>query len=364
MRTKLLVFMMIMMCISVNFHRADAQTAWVCPEGFEGHTLKIYSWPAYVAETTISNFEEACGVTIEFSAYSSIDQLRIVLELQDTPYDVAIGSVTEIASLAEQGLIQPLDHAQIPQLDTMTLIVQSMPGDPFFIYGAPYQWGTIGILYDSSVLETPMTSWDEFFAYEGRVAWVDDSQMFLRIALTKLGFPFSSADEAEIQAAADYLLEVPQNDVFAITDMLQSDLLLNGEVDAIVTTNVAALSVMNECECDDYVYVLPSEGLLTYGDAMMIPANAENPALAHAFIDYILDPQVNADLSSAVGSASPILASLPLVDEAVLNNGISYIPAEDVQAFINNLLVIEDVGQGLEFYVEAWTRIKSELAGR
>ena len=366
MRTKYFVLMILVAVVVAagGFSGAAAETTWVCPEGFEGQTLKVFSWSQFVAETTIPDFEQACGVTVEYSVFGTNDQLRTIMELGDTPYDIIVASSVELPLMIEQGLIQPLDHANIPNLENIELFLETMPVDSDYQYSAPYQWGTIGIAYDSTVVDTPITTWDEFFAYEGRVAWIDDSRLFLKLALRKLGLPFSSVDEAEIQAAADYLLEVPRNEVFAITDSIQTELLLNGEVDAIVVISRQAVRIMQDCACDDFVYVLPSDGFIPYSDSMAIPANAENPALAHAYIDYILDPQVNADLSSALGSASPLRASWELVDEDIMNNGISYMSAEMVQAFINDTLIVDQIGQGTPLYVDAWTRVKSELAGR
>jgi spermidine/putrescine transport system substrate-binding protein len=365
MRTKMVVLLILVVMLASSFSSASAQTSWACPEGFEGQTLKLFGFPNYVAETTIPDFEEACGVTVEYSVFGTNDQMRTIMEVGDAKYDLVLASSTEFNGLAEQGLIQALDPAKIPNLATIELFIDNSPVDQGFAYSAPYQWGTIGIMYDSTVVETPITSWAEFFAYDGRVTWIDDSRLFLKLALQELGLPFSSIDEAEIQAAADYLLEVPQNEVFAITDSTQVELLLNGEVDAIVVTSRGAVRVMQDCECEDFVYVLPSDGVIPYSDSLSIPTNAENPDLAHAFIDYILDPQVNADISSALGSASPLKGSQELVDEAILNNGVSYMLSADmVAAFINNTLIVDQVGQGTEVYVEAWNRVKSELAGQ
>lgn len=364
MRTKLALLIILMFVVGTSFRVAAAETTWECPEGFEGQTLKLFSFSDYVADTTIPDFEAACGVTVEYSVISTNDQLRTVLELGDAQYDLVIGSTNGYPALIEAGLLQSLDHTQIPNLEGLQLFLQASPIDADYAYSIPYQWGTVGLMYDSTIVETPISSWDEFFAYDGRVAWIDDSGLFLKLALRKLGLPFNSSDQTEIEAAADYLLDVPNNEVFAITDSMQTELLLNGEVDAIVVTSRGAVRVMQDCECEDYVYALPSDGFIPYVDSMAIPANATNPALAHAYIDYILDPQVNADLSSALGSASPLQASWALVDPAIMENGISYLTPEEVQRFIAENIVADQVGQGIEFYVEAWTRVKSELAGR
>jgi spermidine/putrescine transport system substrate-binding protein len=232
-------------------------------------------------------------------------------------------------------------------------------------YLMPYQFGTIGIAYDVNAVSQPMATWEDFFAYEGRVAWQDDASVMLGIALTQLGLVRLADDPAQYQQAADFLLTVPQNDVFAIAASTQSDLLLQGEVDAIIDRSRNVVRMIQDCECEDFAYVLPSDGFMGDFDAMVIPANAQNPALAHAFIDYILLPQTNADLSSALGSATPIMEARGLVDEAILNNDVSYPSIESIRDILmGEGVMIENFGQEVQAPLNEWNRVKAELVSQ
>jgi len=365
MRKSIAIVLVLVLTLSVVAIPAAAQSeeAWECPDGYEGQTLQLFNWADYIADDTVSNFEEACGVTIEYSVFGTNDQLLTTLQAGNAAYDIVVPSITQIPNFAELGLIQPLDHSLIPNIADLTVIIPDMPIDPNNEYSAPYQWGTIGIAYDNTIVDTPITSWDDFFAYDGRVAWLNDSQIFLKIALIKLGYPYSSLDEAQIHEAADYLLTVPQSDIFAITDNEQADLLLRGEVDAIIVQSRGAANVISECECDDFTYVLPSDGFIPYSDVLAIPANAPNPALANVFIDYILNPQVNADLSNALGSASFLMDSQMLIDEDIMNNGVSYVPIPELPQFRESRIIIEEIGQTTPIYNDEWNRIRAELSG-
>ena len=359
MRNKLLILLVVLAMLG-TVNMAQAQTSWACPEGFEGQTLRVFNWGQYVAETTIADFEELCGVTVEYFEFGSNDQLLTVMQAGTAEYDVVVPTADLIPLLTEQELIQPLDHSRIPNIENIGPIIDALQLDPGHQYSAAYQWGTIGFAYDATVIDTPITSWDEFFAYPGRVSWFDDSRLMLKVALQKLGYSFSSIDEGEIQEAADYLLTVPESDIFAISPT-PADLLLQGEVDAIVAHSRSVVNILQACECEDFVYAFPSDGFVAYYDAMVIPTNAPNPDLAHAFIDYILDPQVNADLSNALGSGAPNEAAQPFINEDIQNNGISYPDQEMVDAFLNNTIMIEQAGQAIDTYVEAWNRVKAEL---
>ena len=282
------------------------------------------------------------------------------LRAQTASFDLVIAPGDVVQSLIDEELIQQLDASRIPNQANITVGPQviSVPLD----YLVPYQWGTIGIAYDTTIVSEPITSWDGFLAYEGRVAWVDDGRLMLSIALSKLGYPLASIDEAQLQEAADYLLTVPNNDVFAVSANNQTNLLLQGEVDAIVDRSRNVLRLIQDCECEDFAYSLPEDGFLAYYDAMVVPANAQNATLAHAFMDYILVPQVNANLSNALGSATPVIEAYALVDEAILNNGVSYVTAEFLQAYLSGeAVVVEQYGQRLDLYLDEWTRVKGEL---
>ena len=354
MRNKLdiLVVLIVLVAMLGTFNLAGAQTSWACPEGFEGQTLRVFNWGNYVADTTIPDFEELCGVTVEYFEYGSNDQALSVLQAGTAEYDIVVPTADLVPLLIENELIQALDHSRIPNIENIGPIIDSLSLDDGHQYSAAYQWGTVGIGYDTTVVDTPITSWDEFLAYDGRVAWLDDSRLMLKIALQKLGYEFSSNDPAQIDEAAEYLLNTPQSDIFAISGS-PADLLLQGEVDAIVVHARNLVNIMQSCECEDFAYAFPSDGFVAYYDAMVIPATAPNPELAHAFIDYILDANVNADLSNAIGSGAPNEAAQEFIDEDILNNGISYPDMEMVNAFLTDTIMIDKTRQGIEIYVKA-----------
>jgi spermidine/putrescine transport system substrate-binding protein len=344
---------------------ASADTDWQCPEGFEGQTLRVFNWAQYVADSTIPDFEEACGVTVEYSEYGATAAMLTVIETENAQYDIVVMNGALVPNLVSQDLLQPLDYSLLPNLESITFGPNLEIMNPPMDYLMPYQFGTIGIAYDVNAVSQPMATWEDFFAYEGRVAWQDDASVMLGIALTQLGLVRLADDPAQYQQAADFLLTVPQNDVFAIAASTQSDLLLQGEVDAIIDRSRNVVRMIQDCECEDFAYVLPSDGFMGDFDAMVIPANAQNPALAHAFIDYILLPQTNADLSSALGSATPIMEARGLVDEAILNNDVSYPSIESIRDILmGEGVMIENFGQEVQAPLNEWNRVKAELVSQ
>jgi spermidine/putrescine transport system substrate-binding protein len=335
------------------------ESEWVCPEGFEGQTLRVFNWTTYVAEDTIPNFEEACGVTVEYFEYGSNEEMLNVIRANSAQYDIVVPSGNTAAIMIEEGLAQELDKSLIPNIENMIPGLMGQSFDPDNAYSIPYQWGTIGIGYDATIVEEPITSWADFFAYEGRVAWLDDPRALLGVALKLLGYDPNSTDEAEIMEAAQFMLDSSQGEVFEISPDSGQDLLVRGEVDAVIEYSGDIKQIIAECECDDFVYVLPEEGPNIWTDNMMIPTNSPNPALAHAFIDYILDPVVGAELSAYTSYATPNAASLELLPEDQRNNPSIY-PSDEVLA---TGFVALFVGDAEVFYSQAWNMVNAELGG-
>ena len=341
----------------------SAETDWQCPAGFEGQTLRVFSWAGNLAETTVPDFEAACGVTVEYIEYASTDAMLSILQTETASYDVVIGAGGVSIALHNQGLVQDFDYSLLPNFENINFDGITEVANVPLEYQMAFQGSTIGIAYDVNVVDDPITSWEAFLAYDGRVAWVDDARYMLGIAGLILQNPIATLDEAHVQAAAEYLLD-SQNDVFAIAANTQSDLLLQGEVDAIIDSSRNIVNLIRDCECEDFAFAIAEDGFMVDYDALFIPSNAENPTLAHAFIDYILEPQVSADISSAAGTASPILEARPLVDEDVLNNGITYIAPETLIAYINNVVVMENLGAAFPLYIATWNDVKAVLTSQ
>jgi len=341
---------------SLTLAQADA---WVCPEGFEGQTLRVFNWTTYVAEDTIPNFEAACDVKVEYFEYGSSEEAVNVIRTGSAQYDIVVPSGNSVTVMINEELLQPLDHSKIPNLANLLPTFVDNPHDPGNAYSVPYQWGSIGIGYDATVVDEPIESWADFFAYEGRVAWLDDYRAVLGVGLLLLGYDPNSTDADEIAEAADYLLGINAGDVFQIAPDTGQDLLVRGEVDATIEYSGDIFQILDECECDDYVYVIPEEGAVLWTDNMVIPASAPNPDLAHAFIDYILDAQVGADLSNYIAYGSPNAASIPLLDEELRENPGIY-PSDET---LEKSFVAIAVGEAERFYSEAWNKINAELGG-
>lgn len=278
--------------------------AWTCPPGFAGQSLHVYNWSTYVAEDTIPNFEALCDVKVVYDTYPSDDDMLTRLRQGNPGYDIVVPSGVNVYLLVSGGLIEPLDKANIPNMANLDPTFLDLPFDPGNVYTVPYQWGTTGIGYNVKKVGHAITSWKDMFEYDGPVSWLDDVPGMLGAGLILTGSDPNSADPKAIDRAKTYLIDHGQNVVYINQDDGQ-EVLARGEADIVVEYSGDIFQLMDECGCDDYAYVIPSEGTNFWVDNLAIPTGAPNKALAEAFIDYILDPKVGADISNYTAYGTP-----------------------------------------------------------
>lgn len=339
----------------------EAYTPWTCPEGFAGQTLNVYNWTIYIAEDTIPNFERLCGVDVTYDNYYTNEELLAKLQQGNPGYDVIVPSDYMIAIMIEQKLLEPITHENIPNMANISPDLLDPWYDPGNVYTVPYQWGTTGLAYNRTAVGRDLTSWDDFFGYEGRVAWLEDMRGMFGIALRMLGFDVNTEDPQEIEAAKQYLLERSGN-VAAIVAGNSKQLLSQGEVDIAIDYNGNVFGLMAECAADpncttEYAYTIPQEGTNRWTDNLAIPVGAQNKALAEVFLDYILDPKVGADISNYVTYGTPNSKALELgfILPELLNNPALY-PSDEIRA---NLWQIAPVALDAEIlYNNAWDELK------
>ncbi|MCA9836799.1 MAG: spermidine/putrescine ABC transporter substrate-binding protein [Trueperaceae bacterium] len=328
---------------------------WTCPEGFEGQTLNVYNWTTYIAEDTIPNFEEACGVSVQYDTFPTDDDMLAKIRQGNPGYDIVVPSSTVLVLMIEEGLVETLDKANIPNFANLDDTFLGLYFDPANDYSVPYQWGTIGIGYNIEKTGKEITTWDDVFSYDGAVSWLEDIRSMMGVALEKLGYDPNSSNPDEINAAKDYLIENGSNVVYINQDDGQ-EVLVRGEADIVSEYSGDIFQIMDECGCDTYRYVIPSDGANFWIDNVAIPVDAPNHALAEVFIDYLLDAKVGADISNYTAYGSPNRASIEggFINEALLSNKGIY-PSEETRSKL--FFIIQDPERE-QLYNDAWDEVR------
>ena len=334
---------------------AAQETNWTCPDGFQGQTLSVYNWTTYIAEDTISNFEELCGVEVQYDTYPTDDDMLARIRQGNPGYDIVVPSDLVVYLMVDEGLLEPLDKSNIPNIANIDPTFMGLDYDPQNTYTVPYQWGTIGIGYNVDAVGEEVTSWEQMFAYDGPVSWLEDVRGMLGIALLMLGYDANSTNPDEINEAKDFLIERGGNVVYINEDDGQ-EILLRGEADMVVEYSGDIFQIMYECECDTYAYVIPEEGTNFWVDNLAIPIDAPNKPLAEVFIDYVLDPHVGADIANYTAYGSPNRAAIEqgLIDEELLSDPGIY-PSEETLARLFFIVQDPDLEQ---LYNDAWDEVR------
>ncbi len=261
--------------------------------------------------------------------------------------------------LIREKLLEPLDFSKLPNFANIGDAYKNTVFDPQNQYAVPYLSGTIGIGYNAAAVDEPITTWHQFFNYPGRVAWIDDPRSMIAFGLLMSGFDPSSGDPDEIAAARDYLI-AHGDTVAVIAGDDGQELLARGEVDAVIEYNGDIFQLGVDCACGDFVYVLPEEGTAFSSGFISIPVDAPNPLLAHAFIDYLMDPVVAADIANDTTYPSPNQAAIDagLIDPAMLANNSIY--PDD--AALQRLFYLVIPPEAEQLYSDTWDEVKIALS--
>lgn len=350
---------------------------WTCPDdvlNLENKTLNILNWATYIAEDTIPKFETACGVSVTTDFYGSNEELLSRMRAGNPGFDIIVPSDYAVAQMIAEGLLEPMTKENIPNFANLSPGLLDRAYDPGNVYSVPYQWGTIGIGYDVEAVQAAygadvaITSWNQVLDYpEPRVAWLDDPRAILGVGLEMLGYDPNSTNPDEIQEASDFLVEKGRNNVQRLAADDGQELLARGEVDMVIEYSGDIYQVALACQEDpncgtSYDYALPEEGANLWVDSMAIPVGAQNQRLAETFMDYILHPQVGADISNYIAYASPNQAAIDagLIDESLLSSPIIY-PSEETIANLFTINPFPDNPDVQQYYNDAWDILKIQI---
>lgn len=296
--------------------------------------LRIYNWSDYIAEDTIESFRNETGIDVTYDVFDSNEVLETKLLAGRTGFDLVVPSDSFLARQIKAGVFAPLDKSKLPNLknldpEIMERVARFDPGNE---HSVPYLWGTAGLGYNIDMIkarlpDAPLDSWALLFdpanaekLADCGIALLDAPSEVLPAALNYLGYPPFSGDSAHLEAVEEMLLKIrPYIRYFQSSQYIND--LANGEICLALGWSgdiLQARDRADEAGKDVHIaYMIPKEGAQMWFDMMAIPADAPNPDAAHAFINYVLRPEVIAGITNYVAYANPNAAAEPLVDPAV-----------------------------------------------
>ncbi|HEX5563902.1 MAG TPA: ABC transporter substrate-binding protein [Sporosarcina sp.] len=316
-------------------------------------TITVYNWGEYIDPDLIKQFEEETGIKVIYETFDSNEGMMSKIEQGGTAYDISVPSEYMIEMMKEKNLLLPIDYSKIPNIKHIDPYFLDLAFDPGNQYSVPYFWGTVGIAFNPTLLEgQTFKSWDDLWdpSLKQRVILVDSARETIGMGLNSLGYSLNSTDLDELREATDKLKTLSPNVKAVIGDEV-TQLMINNEAAVSLTWSGQAADMMYENE--DIDYVVPEEGSNLWFDNIVIPKTAKNIEGAHAFINFMLDPEVAAQNADYVGYSTPNLTALDLMDPEVVEDERFY-PDEETRSHLEvyKNLGLELLGAYNELFLE------------
>ena len=272
----------------------------------EKRVVNVCSWGEYIDESLIDEFEHETGIEVNYQTVPSNEELYSMLKTGGANYDVVVPSDYMISQLIEEGMLAELDYDNIPNFPLIDDRFKNLSYDPENKYTVPYTWGTLGIIYNSAMVEEPITSWDAMFdpQYADQVLMINNSRDALGIALMDLNYSVNTDSEEELRAAYDLLAQAKEAGVYQAFVMDEVfDKMETGEA-AISAYYAGDYLTMLETN-PDLKYVVPEEGSNWFVDAMCVLKDAENKDEAEEWINFLCSTDASLKNMDYIWYASP-----------------------------------------------------------
>lgn len=330
-------------------------TLFGCAAKEDSNTLYVLNWGDYIDEALLTQFEEETGIQVNYTTMATNEEMMVKLEEADCIYDVCFPSDYIIERLIQKDLLHELNKDNIPNLQYIDERFLDLDFDPENKYSVPYMWGTVGILYNTTMVQEPVTSWDILWdeTYADQILMYDSIRDTIGVALMKLGYSINTRNEADIQAAEEALIAQKPIVQAYLGDPIKDRLISGGAAMGIVYSGDAMWCMY---ENPDLAYAVPETGSNLWFDNIIIPKTSDNTEAAEAFINFLCDPEVAAQNAEYIGYSTPNAAALEILGEEYINDR-TYNPPQEL---LDKCEIFHDLGDFITVYNDAWNRIKAQ----
>lgn len=320
--------------------------------------LIVYNWGDYVDPKTIELFEEETGISVTYEEYETNEIMYPKILSGAIAYDVVCPSDYMIQRMIENDLLAKLNLDNIPNIKNMDSIYmeQSRSFDPDNAYSVPYCVGTVGILYNKTMVHEPVDSWDILWdsKYADSILMQDSVRDAFAVALKRRGYSLNSSKVDQlIQAKDDLIAQKPLVQAYVV-DQVRDKMIGNEAALGVIYSGEAGYT---KRENPNLEYVIPKEGSNVWIDSWVIPKNAKNKENAEKFINFMCRPDIALMNFEYLTYATPNKAARSLIkDEETRNSKILFPNAED----LTNCETFQFLGDDVDsYYNELWNKVKS-----
>ncbi|HFI0562436.1 TPA: ABC transporter substrate-binding protein [Streptococcus suis] len=302
--------------------------------------LVIYNWGDYIDPELLEKFTAETGIQVDYQTFDSNESMYTKIKQGGTTYDLTIPSEYMISKMTEENMLIKLDKSKIEGLENIDPQFMGLSFDKNNDYSIPYFWGTLGIVYNETMVENPPQEWEDLWSeeYRDNIMLIDGVREVMGFGLQSLGHSLNSKNPAEIEKAAEHLYNLTPNVKAIVAD----------EIKGYMIQDAAAIAVSFSGEASEMLdgnenlrYVVPSKGSNLWFDNMVIPKTAKNLDGAYAFMSFMLRPENALRNAEYVGYSTPIPAAKAMLDEETQNDE-SFYPSEET---MKKMEVYDNLGQ-------------------
>ncbi len=319
--------------------------------------VNVFNWVDYIDEDVIKQFEEETGIKVNYMSFTTNVYMMVQVEASPSAFDVCFPSEYIVERMLEKGLLAELNYDNIPNAKYLLDNLRNPSYDADNAHSMPYMWGTVGILYNTTMVDEPVDSWGILWddKYANNVFMLDSIRDSMGITLRYLGYSMNTRDILALEAAKDKLIEQKQA---GIVKAYQVD-----ETKDKMVMNEAALAVMWSGDAQyaidlnpDLAYAIPKEGSNVWVDCMVIPKDAKNKENAEKFIDFLCRPDIAQKNCETIWYSSPNSGAIELMGEEYTSNSVMNPAAEDLA----NCEYFNDIDSSfLAVYNALWAEVRN-----
>jgi spermidine/putrescine transport system substrate-binding protein len=322
--------------------------------------LYVYTWSNYTDETLVAEFTAQTGIRVITDIFPSNEVMLATFQAgKGSTYSIVYPSDYKVAEMIERGLLKELDFSRIEGIDNLLPKFQDSVYDPGNRHSIPISWGTTGFIYNSEKLDFSPENWGDLWKYREqlsrRITLLDDTREVFGGVLRSLGYSYNSTNPKEIRQAYEKLADLKPA-IATFNNDSWRDQIVAGDLLLAMGYSSDAVKLMNDNPNLKLKYAIPKSGTSLWSDTLVIPTTAPNLDAAYAWINYMLQPAVAAQVTQRLFFATPNQSAYDQLPAPLRNNESLFPPPEVLQ---NSERIIPLDEKTTETFERYWTRLTS-----
>lgn len=320
----------------------------------------VYNWGEYIDPDVVKQFEKDTKIKVVYKEFEQNEDMYAQIKSGAVQYDVVCPSDYMIQRMIKENMLNEIDFSKVPNIKNIdpTYLKSAQDFDPSNKYSVPYCWGTLGILYNKTMVDGPIDSWSTIFdeKYKGNILMMDSVRDAFGIALAYLGYDINSTDDNQLNEAEELLKkQYPLVQAYVVDQV--RDKMIGGE--AAIGVIYSGEAIFTKRENPDLEYVVPIEGSNVWIDGWVIPKNCRNKDNAEAFINYMCDGDIALKNFEYITYSTPNkMAREKIEDEDIKNSTVAF----PDQSILDRCSTYQFLGDDMEAkYLDKWNEVKSGI---